>query len=290
MKKEIIGTGAILLATLFWGITFVLIKEAVSVLNVFNFIFWRFGIAAILLAIIFAKTLKKIDKRLIIHGSILGLFLAGTVIFQTIGLQFTKASNASFITGLSVVLVTIFISILNKKLPKVNTIIAVFLAIIGLGFVTLTTGLAINRGDLWVLLCAICFAWYIIFAGKYTHEHGSLQLTIVQIFLIALISGIIAIGTGNVSIPQGYKVWQAIIFCSIFASVIAFALQIHFQKYVKPTKTAIIFTTEPIFATITAILYVGEVISLKFVIGAVLIIIAMLLTEFKRKDKAIPTD
>ena len=286
-NKETVATFAILLVTLFWGMTFVLIKEAVAELSPFNFIFWRFGIASLLLAIIFAKNLKQINKKLIIHGAVLGLLLGGTVIFQTIGLQFTKASNASFITGFAVVLVTIFASLLNRKLPKVNSIVATLLSIVGLAFITLAQGFHVNIGDFWVMLCSICIAWHIIFTGKYTHEHESLSLTIVQMLTITVMSGVIAFGTSGIAIPQTYKVWQAILFCSIFASAIAFSLQIHFQKYLSSAKTAVVFTAEPIFATVTAIIYLGEAITVHFVVGALCILSAMLLAELGRKSKAV---
>lgn len=290
MKKATTGTIAILLATLFWGMTFVFIKEAVAGLNVFAFLFWRFGIASVLLMVVFARTLLKINRKLLVHGVILGLFLAGTVVFQSIGLQFTKASSASFITGLSVVLVTVFTALLQRKVPKWNVVLAVVLSTVGLGAITLSSGLMLNKGDVWVLLCAACFAWYIIFAGRYTRQHGSLPLTIVQIVTIAVISGVLALASSSLAVPQTYKVWQAILFCSLFASVIAFTLQIHYQKYVSPAKTAIIFTLEPVFATLTAVLYASEALTARFLLGASLIFVAMLIAEIKGKFQAIPQE
>ena len=265
--------------------TFVLIKDAVSVLSVFTFLFWRFGIASLLLLVFFFPTLKKLDKTLVWHGVLLGSLLAGTVVFQSIGLQYTTASHASFITGLSVILVVLFTALFQKKFPSAAVVTGVFLAMLGLALVTLQSNLSINVGDLWVLLCAFCFAGYILLAGKYTHLHGALPLTIVQIFTIAVFSGLISLLQGSFVVPQSYAVWQAILFCAIFASVLAFSLQIHFQRYVSATKTAILFTTEPIFATITAILYAGEVLTLKFVLGATLIFCAMILTQFPTKKK-----
>ena len=283
MKKETVGTFAILLATFFWGITFVLIKDAVSVLDVFTFLFWRFGVASLLLFLFFFPTLRKIDASLLAHGLILGLLLGGTVVFQSIGLQYTSASHASFITGLSVVFVVFFTSLLQKYFPPLRVVVGVLLAMFGLALVTLHADFSVNIGDFWVLLCAFCFAGYIILAGKYTHLHGALPLTIVQIVTIALLSGFISLFTGSFVVPHGYLVWQAIIFCAVFASVLAFSLQIHFQKYVSPTKTAIIFVTEPLFATITAVIYAGEELSLSFIFGATLIFLAMLLTQLPLK-------
>ena len=122
-NKSILGVGAILLATLFWGMTFAFIKDAVATLSPFNFLFWRFGIASFLLLLIFWQKIR-FDRQTLFYGTLLGLLLAGTVIFQTIGLRYTTASTASFITGLSVIVVALFESFLNKQWPSLYVITA----------------------------------------------------------------------------------------------------------------------------------------------------------------------
>src|SRR3990167_10204025 len=99
MKHSMFGIGAMLLATLLWGMTFAFIKDAVTLLTPFDFLFWRFGIASLLLGIFFSKKIK-FNQRIFLHGFVLGIFLTGTVVFQTIGLRYTTASTASFITAL----------------------------------------------------------------------------------------------------------------------------------------------------------------------------------------------
>src|SRR5262245_4599637 len=105
-KDSLLGAGAILAATMIWGMTFSFIKDAVVTLPPFVFLFWRFAIASLLLIVIFWKKIK-FSRQTLAYGCILGILLGGTVVFQTIGLRYTSASTASFITGLSVVLVAI---------------------------------------------------------------------------------------------------------------------------------------------------------------------------------------
>ncbi|STX81333.1 permease, DMT superfamily [Legionella busanensis] len=286
-NKVFWGTSAILLATMLWGMTFSFIKDAVATLNPFNFLYWRFGIASVLLYILFFKKIK-FNKKNIYYGVILGIFLAGTVVFQTIGLCYTTASTASFITGLSVVFVALFESFLNKCYPSLYLIVSVAFSIIGIGFITLSNGLTINQGDVWVLLCAFCFASYIIIAGKASRMHEPLTLTFLQSIFVCIVVGIASFLTDEIRLPQQINVWFAILFCSIFASIIAFILQLKFQRYVSSSKAAIIFSLEPVFATITAALYLKEKITTPFFIGALMIIMAILLSEYHTKKRIIP--
>lgn len=288
-KESLLGVGAIALATLIWGMTFAFIKDAVTTLTPFNFLFWRFSIASAILLILFWKKIK-LTQSIFMHGVLLSIFLAGTVFFQTIGLRYTTASTASFITGLSVIIVALFESLLNRRFPSKYLIGAALLAIIGVGFITLANGFQINQGDLWVLLCAFSFAGYILFAGQASHLHEPFALTFLQSLFLCVIAGIASVFTTGIMIPEQTNVWVSILFCSIFASIIAFLLQLQFQKYVSATKAAIIFSLEPVFATITAAIYLHEQLTLQFFIGAFLIFSAILLSEKRVKEKILPQE
>lgn len=288
-KQQWQGLIGLIIATLIWGMTFAFIKDAIATIKPFNFLFWRFGLATILLLIIFWKKLN-FNYRNLTTGSLLGLFLAGTVIFQTIGLQYTNASTASFITGLSVILVAIFESMRNKKAPSLYLIIAIIFALTGLALITLKDGLSINKGDFWVLLCAFCFAFYILLAGSSSQKRDTLSLTFVQSLTVCSLSLILSFTEGGLSIPQEHNVWVSLLFCAIFASIIAFILQIHYQQFVSASKAAIIFALEPVFATIAAAIYLSEHLTLQFYIGSLLIFLSILFSEKKAKQKIIPQD
>ncbi len=280
VSKQFIGTSAILFATMMWGTTFALIKDAVASITPFDFLFWRFSIATLLLFILFFKYLEFENKFLILKGILLGLCLGGTVIFQTIGLCYTTASTASFITGLSVIFVALFVYFAARKCPTLNIFLALIFAIIGFGLITWSKGMVLNQGDLWVLLCAFCFAIYIVLAGKFSQENKTISLTFIQLATITILTGLFCIlMDGKIIFPAKSNVWLAIVFCSLFASVIAFTLQLRYQRYISPIKTAIIFATEPVFATIVAILYLNEHLTLGFTFGAFFIFLGIFLSE-----------
>jgi len=283
MKIKTQATLLLLIGTLFWGMTFVFIKEGISIINLYTFLGYRFIIAGVLLGIIFYRRLKYFNIETLKYGLLLSIPLLISYITQTIGLQYTSASKGGFITGLSVVFVPIFLAILHRRIPKINHVVAVVLAAIGLAFLTLSESLTLNIGDIWVFVFAIAFAIYIIMVSKYSKFSDSILITIVQLLSVGVISILISIGIGRFVFPKGYLVWQAIIFTSVFATAFVYAIQNHYQKFISEVKAAIIFSFEPLFAVITAYFYLNEEITIQMVIGGLLIFIGMISAELKIK-------
>lgn len=288
-KKTLFSTSAIILATILWGMTFSFIKDAIASLSPYNFLFWRFGVASLLLLILFWRTIR-FTRKILYQGFILGLLLTGTMIFLTIGLLTTSASIASFISATSVVLVAIWESIAHRRWPSWYLLFAVLLSMLGVGLVTLQHSFKITVGDWWVLLSACSFAGYVLFADKASKSNAEFSLVCLQSLLVGLLTGILALLTTGIVVPKHIHVWVAVLFCSIFASIIAFMLELRFQKYVKPTQITIIFALEPVFATITAAIYLHEKLSVRFFMGALLIFFAILLAEQHSRKKILPQE
>lgn len=284
---NILPTLAIFLATLIWGTTLAFIKDAVSTISPYDFIFWRFTIASLIIIVVF-KACINLSKQNLFYGTILGFFLGATVIFQSIGLQYTSASMTSFITSLSVLFVNFFDYFVNKSQPSFYLMCSAVLTVCGVAFITLSSGLTINPGDIWVLLCAVSLAGYILWAEKSSNLQQPFSLTFIQSLVVCLISASMSGITKNFHIPTKPNVWVAILFCSIFASIIAFWLQLKFQKSISATKAAIIFSLEPVFATITAAFYLHEHLTYAFFIGASLILSAIFLSEKQAKNTIVP--
>lgn len=271
----------LLLGTIFWGMTFVFIKDAVSLMSVAGFLGYRFLLATIVLALLFAKRLQKMNWNIIKFGSFLSLPLLFSFLAQTIGLQYTSASKGGFITGLSVVFVPIILALIQRKFPSINILFAVLLATLGLSFLTLGSSLDFNVGDSWVFLSAILFAIYIIMVGKYSRQSDGVLLSITQFFIVGLLCISYAGFTGELRFPTEYKLWQAILFTALFATAFMYTVQNYYQKYISEITTSIIFSFEPLFAAITAFFYLNEALTEKTIIGGLLIFGGILLAELK---------
>jgi drug/metabolite transporter (DMT)-like permease len=281
-----IANGALLLGVVFWAATFVVIKEAVEFVDVYSFISVRFLIASAILSLIFFRRFRNYDLKVLKKGVLIGIILAASFIFQVTGIKFTTASNAAFITGLSVVLVPIFVCSIDRKLPKAMQIMAVVLAFAGLVLLTLRPGFGFNAGDMWTLLCAVTFGIHLIMISRLVKKIDVPMFVVTQFLTVAVISAAIGLlFNGQIVISDQFVVWRAILFCAIFASAYMYTAQAHFQRYITEIKAAIIYSFEPLFAAVMAFLYLGEMLTPQAIIGGLLIFIGMLLSELKLKSK-----
>lgn len=298
MKKEAKAADVLLLIVAgIWGFTFVTVQNAVSFLEPHAFNTIRFSIAALLLIIwllLFNRSqLKEVHKYSIKAGIILGVFLFIGYSFQTIGLVYTTSSKAGFITGLSVILVPLFLFIFYQTKLTANNIIGALSATVGLYLLTLANAVSVNIGDLYVFICAIGFALQIIFTGKYTSSYPTLLLTIIQLATVSILSFLASFlfenTTNNfqLSILYQKEVWFALLITSVFATALAFIIQTGVQKYTTSTRVALIFAMEPVFAAITAYFYNQERLLSSAWIGCALILAGMILAEipFRKRMK-----
>lgn len=306
MKKRVLADGILLFIALIWGTTFVLVQNAIEVLPPYSFLFVRFTSAFLFLLLIFFflryrmrksadKALKKGVWR---SGLILGFWLFAGYALQTVGLLYTTSSKAGFITGLNVVLVPIFSMLILKTAPRLNAVLGAVLAMGGLYLLTLGDSLQMNMGDLLVFFCAIAFALQIVYTGKYALTQDPIALTTIQLGFVGLFSLLFVPpfeASGPLLRPLEWltpPVVLALVITSFFATSIAFLAQTSLQRYTTPTRVAIIFAMEPVFAAVAGVTFAGDPLTTKMVVGSLLILSGMLLAEipygwiFKGKKEA----
>lgn len=248
-----------------------MVQNAISFIEPFSFNGIRFFIAFLLLASWYGLFLSRKDtfrnKSLWFSGLKIGFWLFLGYAFQTFGLLYTTPSKAGFITGLSVVLVPIFSMLILKQWPSRNGLLGVAGATFGLYLMTASKSGAVTIGDFLVFLCAICFAMHIITTAKYAKQFAALPLTIIQIFTVSALSfcfGFVfekpsVLLSGNLWLQS--EVWSAIFVTAIFATALAFLAQTYYQVYASPTRVALIFAMEPVFAAITSYLWIHRSVS-----------------------------
>lgn len=275
---------AMLLVSFIWGATFVIVKSALLDIGPFLFVGIRFFLAFCFLALLSYRDIIKVKWSTLAAGSLLGFFLFIGYIFQTLGLRYTTSSNAGFITGFSVVLVPIVYALLHKRKPSLTTTIIVILATVGLFLISVPAGsFSLAYGDLLVLVGAFGFALHIIYVDHYSHRHNALAITGVQVLFVGIASLSIGLTTEPFPTHFTYPVILAILVTSLFATAIAFLLQNYMQKFSTPTDFAVILTTEPVFAALAGYFWAGDRLTSLGLIGAALILVAMLLSILIKK-------
>ena len=279
-----------------WGGTFVTVKEAVErdpsdlsdvAAPVFQFLAMRYVLAAVIVSAVAWPQLRRLGRRGAFAGTAAGMALFAGYTAQTIGLQHTTASNAGFVTGLFVVLAPLLSAILLRRRPGVGPSMAVGLATVGLALLSLTDGLSIRPGDAIVLGAAFSFALHIVILGRYSPEHSPAALTAVQMWVAGVLAtGAMLVGEDPVS-PAPSDIWQGVLITGILASAAGFFIQTPAQRYVSPTRTALILIMEPVFAGVFGIWLLGEHLSTRGWIGAGLILAAMIASELtpQRSDE-----
>ncbi|HQO40558.1 MAG TPA: DMT family transporter [Spirochaetota bacterium] len=281
MNKKFFADVSLFAVAIVWGYTFVAIKDALVSITPFNFIAMRFVISLLLLCLIFRKSLREITRKELRGGMMIGIFLFFAYAFQTVGLRYTTASNAGFITGFSVVLVPVFSALILRTRPESESIAGVILASAGLFLLSYNGSFFLNKGDLLVLLCAICVAFHIITVGYYSGKSNAVRITIVQIAVVTILSFVCAIVFEKPQIPSGSSAWSALLVTSIFATVGAYLVQNTMQRFTSPTHTALIFTGEPVFAGIFGYWLLGEQLAATATAGCALILAGMCISELK---------
>jgi drug/metabolite transporter (DMT)-like permease len=278
---------ALVAVTAVWGSTFVLVRDAVAQIPPFTFIAYRFLAAALLLAAIRPRLAATSQPGLLAAGAVAGLALFAGYGFQTVGLQYTTASNAGFITGLAVVLTPLFGAVLLRQPPGRWPVTGAVLAAAGLACLSLQR-LEVRQGDALVLGCAVAFAAHILLLGRYAPRYPSYPLAVVQLAAIGLLALAWAGVAGDLVVPSTAEVWVALVITSVAASAGAFLIQTRAQREVSPTRTAVILTMEPVFAGLFGFLLAGERLTGRGWLGAGLILAGMLVAELGGRQPAAP--
>lgn len=284
----------LLFVAFMWGCTFLIVQHAVRVLPPLAFNGIRFIGAALLLALIIAAFYrhewKQLSWSMAGHAALLGLFLFLGYSFQTVGLLYTSTSNAGFITGLSVVIVPFLSFWLLKHRISRFTWISAFLAAGGLYLLAFagTRGLALNRGDALVFLCAIAFGLHVAYTGVFAPRYPALPLASLQMAIVGVLSAAGSLlfersaswseTAGQLMQPE---VWLALLVSIGPTSAFAFWIQTVSQKFTSPSRVAVIFAMEPVFAAATGVLFGGERLGLAAGLGCLCILGGMLLAELK---------
>ncbi len=282
MKKSMKADLALLLVTIFWGAGFPATKIALQTMTPYYHIGFRFAVASILLAALFHKKLKDLNKDLIKPALILSSLLFATYAFQTVGIQYTTASKSSFFSGLAVLIVPLFSIFYLKAKLEPKTIISVLTATLGLFLLSYTgSNFDFNIGDFLTILCSVCYAWQLLFTGTYVQKHDATLLAIVQLLFVSLFGMVFAVISEpfptEISLPSFWSLMFSAVLCTAFA----FWMQTTAQKFSPASHIALIFTMEPVFGALTSFLVLGEVIGIRGIIGGLFIVTAMLITELQ---------
>jgi drug/metabolite transporter (DMT)-like permease len=274
VKRNWLATLALLATASAWGATFVLVKNVIETIAPEPFIFWRFTTAGVILVTV-ALIRRRLTRAMLVPGIVLGTLVFAGYWAQTRGLLTISPSRSAFLTGLYVVLVPFF----DKKGRHVYRWLAAILAVVG---TTLLIGDfdgvgKIAIGDWLTLGCAVIFALHVVYSARWSTRETSTGLAAVQVLFVGLAAAPLAAFAKPT--PWNASIVLAILFTAVVTTALAFAALMWGQARVSATEAAVILSFEPVAAAITSIAFYGEPFTLTFVIGALLILAAMVISQ-----------
>lgn len=291
MKNKIWADLLLIFIAIVWGFSIPLMRNALVYIPNQTYLFYRFLLASLILTIIFWRRLVRCQVKSMIRGVIVGFFLAGTLLLTVYAMDYTTASNVSFISGLNIIAVPFFSSIISKYKLDLKSKISAMIAVFGLFLISGGFQLSFNFGDFLAFLCAICLTFQIIFIDIYAKEEDPIVLGTIQIYTATIIYFIVLYKSNvSFSFEPNKLVIFTILLTGIISTALAFVGQTYVQQFTSPLHVAIIFVLEPVFgALFSAILPDSygnyEKLEGAKIIGGIVLIFSMLLVVVQSKRR-----
>ncbi|MGN4126945.1 DMT family transporter [Lysinibacillus sphaericus] len=279
--KHYIADGMLLITAIVWGSGFVITAIALEYLTAYQVMAGRFLLASIILTVLFGYRLKKATKSVIWKGVLLGTILYIAFALQTVGLQYTTPSKNAFLTAVNVIIVPIIAYAVYKRRIDGYEIIGSIMAIVGIGCLSLQGSMTMNIGDILSLACAVAFAFDIFCTNLFVQKEDAIALTIIQFITASFIGILVVISTGEIPATLEKEAIYSIVYLAIFSTTIAYLFQNVANQYTTATKAAIILSTESFFGMVLSVLFLHEVLTGRMIVGAALILLAILIAEIK---------
>lgn len=289
-KIQILASFGLLGTAVIWGFAFVVVKNSLDLIPASYMLAFRFTIAAVLLAAIFWKRLRTLNRKIIREGAFLGFLLFMSYLLQTIGCDYTTAGKNAFLTTVYVVIVPFLHWMLNHKKPDAYCMGAAFLAIAGIGLLSLKGDLSMNIGDVLTLICGLGYALHMIYIDRYTEKEDPVVLTILQLGFAAAFSWVISpvMDGGFPAAAFCGDIVIGMLYLGILSTMLGFLLQNVCQKYTTPNTASLLLSMESVFGVLFSVLFLGEVMTGRMVFGCILLFAAVITAETKLEFLRLP--
>lgn len=277
-RTTTLATLGLLAMTAVWGSTFVLIKDVLAQMPVADFLAVRFAVAAIVMLLLFARPVRRLGRRQILRGLLLGLVYGVAQLLQTWGLARIAPSVSGFVTGMYVVFTPILALLLLRQRMSGVVWLAVLLSTAGLALLSLN-GLSVNLGVWLTLAAAALYGLHIVGLGQWSQPEETFGLSAVQMLAIAVVCLLATLPHGGPLLPPDRSAWFGVLYMALVAGAGAMLMQTWAQAHLPATRAAIVMTTEPVFAAFFAVTLGSDVLGWRMLVGGALVLAAMYLVE-----------
>ncbi|RLK63455.1 DMT family transporter [Atopobacter sp. AH10] len=279
--KGIIGLfwGAVI-----WGGGYIATAGALQSFDTLSFLAVRFGLASLMMFIIFYKDIRKMTLVELEMGLPIGLVLFLAFGLQTYALRFTTVSNNSFLTATNVIFTPYLVWLVYKKRPSIRIFIASVMTLVAIGFLTLkSVSFSFNIGDFYTLVCAVLFSLHLIVSVRMRKVNVKIT-TFIQFLVVSILSTIACALVGPKIQPLTWISVGSLLYLVFFSTIICYMLQMYGIKHVNPSIMSIILSLETLFATILGVIILGEPFNMRIAISLVILLLAIALSSTSDTD------
>lgn len=272
----------IVIATLVWGSTFFIMKDTLDSVDLQFLLAFRFTVAAVVLALVFWKHWKGMDRSCWWRGAVMGVFLYAAYTVQNLGLMETTPGKNAFFTAVYCVIVPFLYWVVDRLRPDRFNVLAAVLCIVGIGFVSWDGGFFLGYGDWMTLLSGLLYACHIVATSKFAQGRDVFLLTVIQFGTTAVccwVGTLITGGFPTMGLPA--RAWWVLIYLAIAATTLALLFQNIGQKYTSPSSAAVLLALEAPFGVAFSVIFTEESPTPFMYFGFFLIFMAVLCSETK---------
>ena len=273
------GRLALLTAALIWGSSFIVMKDTLDHIPVFQLLAIRFTLGGLLLAIIFRKRLMKAGRTILPHGAICGVLLLAAYATQTYGLKTTTPGTNAFLTAVYCVLVLFMAWRMQCKRPTLFNWAAAAMCITGIGLISLSGDLTIGAGEWLTLLSGVLYALHIMGLSHFGEQDDPIALTIVQFAVVALLSWICTLTVERGAAFPAPAAWPQLLYLTVFATAVTLVCQSVGQSLTPPSQSAILLSLESVFGALFSVLMGRETLTLPILCGFTLVFVSVIVSE-----------
>jgi len=273
------GRLALLTAALIWGSSFIVMKDAVDHLPVFQLLAIRFTLAGLLLAIVFRKRLMQSARSLLSHGAVCGVLLLGGYATQTFGLMTVTPGTNAFLTSVYCVMVPFMAWMFFRKRPTAYNWLAAVMCIDGIGLISLSGDLTVGAGEALTLLSGVFYALHIMALSRFGEKDDPIALTIVQFMMSAALAWMFTLTTERGAAFPALSVWPQLLYLTVFATAVTLVCQSVGQSLTPPSQSAILLSLESVFGALFSVLLGRETLTLPILCGFALVFVSVIVSE-----------
>ena len=287
-NKTLLADLALITVALIWGVGFIASKAALVTITPLWVMTFRFLGSGVLLLILFLKRVRRLDKRTVLMGMVVGSFMFTGMVFQTIGLDHTTASNQAFLIPSYVVLVPFVSWMMTRVKPRALDVAAALLTFAGVAVISLKPDFSMNLGDALTLIFAVVYSFQIFFLGLFVKETDVMSFTVVQM----LTAGGLSLFAALVFAPplDGVSATSAfgILYLVVFNTALAFLIQNIAQQYTTSTHASLLISLESVFGLIVSVIFLHDPFGPRMALGCGLVFAAVLLSKLELKKEKAP--